>query len=286
MKLRYQVVLVGFILAAISGNCTSSDRVSDLTSFVSLSVPRSGAVNPLAILFPGCLNWHPHHTRWKKRLLKKGYAVLYLDSFGARGITKKSVMRTQVCTGNLMSGYDRATDLAEILPNIWARSDIDETKTILMGWSHGGWSVSDFLTLVATSREKNVLDLNADNFKAAILFYPYCGIGTLASSGRFPPHTTVLLFHGLEDRITKARECRLQAKSIARKGGDVEFIGFSGARHWFDNHTELVYDKAATLQARELIDVELGLVKYSRTNVPSFNDSSPDLIQLYDGVFQ
>jgi dienelactone hydrolase len=185
-----------------------------------------------------------------------------------------------------MSGYDRATDLAEILPNIWARSDIDETKTILMGWSHGGWSVSDFLTLVATSREKNVLDLNADNFKAAILFYPYCGIGTLASSGRFPPHTKVLLFHGLEDRITKARECRLQAKSIARKGGDVEFIGFSGARHWFDNHTELVYDKAATLQARELIDVELGLVKYSRTNVPSFNDSSPDLIQLYDGVFQ
>jgi len=279
-------VLVGFILAAISGNCTSSDRVSDLTSFVSLSVPRSGAVNPLAILLPGCLNWHPHHTRWKKRLLKQGYAVLYLDSFGARGITKKSVMRTQVCTGNLMSGYDRATDLAEILPNIWARSDIDETKTILMGWSHGGWSVSDFLTLVATSREKNVLDLNADNFKGAILFYPYCGIGTLASSGRFPPHTKVLLFHGLEDRITKARECRLQAKSIARKGGDVEFIGFSGARHWFDNHTELVYDKAATLQARELIDVELGLVKYSRTNVPSFNDSSPDLIQLYDGVFQ
>ena len=286
MKLRYQVVLVGFILSAISGNCTSNDRVSDLTSFVSLSVPRSGALNPLAILFPGCLNWHPHHTRWKKRLLKQGYAVLYLDSFGARGITKKSVMRTQVCTGNLMSGYDRATDLAEILPNIWARSDIDETKTILMGWSHGGWSVSDFLTLVATSREKNILDLNADNFKAAILFYPYCGIGTLASSGRFPPHTKVLLFHGLEDRITKARECRLQAKSIARKGGDVEFIGFSGARHWFDNHTELVYDKAATLQARELIDVELGLVKFSRANVPSFNDSSPDLIQLYDGVFQ
>ncbi len=286
MKLRQQVALFGFILAAVSGNCTSNDRVSDLTSFVSLSVPRSGAVNPLAILFPGCLNWHPHHTRWKKRLLKQGYAVLYLDSFGARGITKKSVMRTQVCTGNLMSGYDRATDLAEILPNIWARSDIDQTKTILMGWSHGGWSVSDFLTLVATSREKNAFDLNVDNFKAAILFYPYCGVGTKASSGRFPPHTKVLLFHGLEDRITKARECRLQAKSIARKGGDVEFIGFSGARHWFDNHTELAYDRVATLQARELIDAELELVKFSRINVPSSNDSSPDLIQLYDGVFQ
>ncbi len=286
MKLRQQVALFGFILAAVSGNCTSNDRVSDLTSFVSLSVPRSGAVNPLAILFPGCLNWHPHHTRWKKRLLKQGYAVLYLDSFGARGITKKSVMRTQVCTGNLMSGYDRATDLAEILPNIWARSDIDQTKTILMGWSHGGWSVSDFLTLVATSREKNAFDLNVDNFKAAILFYPYCGVGTKASSGRFPPHTKVLLFHGLEDRITKARECRLQAKSIARKGGDVEFIGFSGARHWFDNHTELAYDRVATLQARALIDAELELVKFSRINVPSSNDSSPDLIQLYDGVFQ
>jgi len=286
MNLRHQFILVGFILAAVSGNCSSSDRVGDLTSFVSLNMPRSGAVSPLAILLPGCLNWHPHHTRWKKRLLKQGYAVLYLDSFAARGITKKSVMRTQVCTGSLMPGYDRATDLVKILPNIWARSDIDETKTILMGWSHGGWSVSDFLTMVATNRGKNDLDLRADNFKAAFLFYPYCGIGTLADAGRFPPSTKVLLFHGLEDRITKARECRLQAKSIARKGGDVEFIGFSGARHWFDNHTELVYDRVATLQARELIDAELELVKFSRTDAPSFNGSSPDLIQLYDGVFQ
>ncbi len=286
MNLRYQFILFGIILAAISGNCYSNDREGNLTSFVSLSTPRSGAANPLAILLPGCLNWHPHHTRWKKRLLKQGYAVLYIDSFAARGITKKSVMRTQVCTGSLMPGYDRATDLAKILPNIWARSDVDETKTILMGWSHGGWSVSDFLTLVATSHKKNALDLNADNFKAAFLFYPYCGIGTLADSGRFPPHTKVLLFHGLEDRITKARDCRLQAESIARKGGNVEFIGFSGARHWFDNHTELVYDRVATIQARELIDTELELVKFSRTNAPRSHESSPDLIQLYDGVFR
>jgi dienelactone hydrolase len=232
------------------------------------------------------MNWHPHHTRWKKRLLKQGYAVLYLDSFTARGITKKSVMRRQVCTGNLMPGYDRATDLAKVLPEIWMRSDIDESKTVLMGWSHGGWSASDFLTMVADNHSKETVEIEAGNFKAAFLFYPYCGVGTLADSGRFPSHTKVLLFHGLDDRITKARECRRQVKSLRRKGSDIEFIGFKSARHWFDNHTEMVYDRAATLEARGLIDTELDMIKSSYDDSRASDEKSSDLIQLYDGIFQ
>ncbi len=287
MNIKHQSIVLTFICTLVlHSNCFSRSNASDLSSFVSLSTPSSGSAHPLAILLPGCMNWQPHHTRWKKRLLKQGYAVLYLDSFAARGIVKRSVMRSQVCTGNLMPGYDRATDLGKILPEIWERKDIDETKTILMGWSHGGWSVSDFLTMVSGGSGQNGLAMASENFKAAFLFYPYCGIGTLADSGRFPSRTKVLLFHGLEDRITKARECRRQAKSMRRKGGDVEFIGFSGARHWFDNHTEMVYDKAATLEARKLIDAELDVIRLVRGGARASEGASPNLIQLYDGIFR
>ena len=259
-----------------------------IAPFSELKTPRGAGPYPLAILLPGCTSWHPHHSLWRKRLLKKGFAVLHVDSFAVRRIRDRRKMLDQVCTGALMQGGERAGDLMAILPSIWARTDIDEAKTILMGWSHGGWSASDFLSMVASGdRPPNLtanVPLEKKNFKAAFFFYPYCGAVSISAKKGFPEATNSVIFHGLKDRITSARECKVKAGRLSKSGGPVEFVGFDKALHWFDNHTAEKFDRAATRQATEIIEKRLYRAIDSRNSTGRTESKTDDLINLFDDV--
>ena len=276
-----------FIASSVHGREEPVAYSQVVAPFSELKMPRGAGPHPLAILLPGCMSWHPHHSVWKKRLRKKGFAVLHVDSFAVRRIRDRRKMLNEVCAGTLMQGSERAGDLMAILPSIWSRSDIDETKTILMGWSHGGWSASDFLSMVASGdRPPNLtanVSLKEDNFKAAFLFYPYCGAGSISAKKGFPNSTEAIIFHGLKDRITSASECEAKADNLSRSGGGVEFVGLDGAAHWFDNHTDMKFDRTATRKVTKIIDKMLFVAIESSDQVKDLGGNA-DLMDLFDDV--
>ncbi len=286
-----KLALLGFFVLTIATSAYGREEptayAKRIAPFSDLQIPRGAGPHPLAILLPGCLNWQPHHGMWRKRLLKNGFAVLHLDSFAIRRIRDRGKMLNEVCTGSLMSGSVRAGDLMAMLPSIWERFDIDQTKTVLMGWSHGGWAASDFLSMVASGdRPPNLtvsVLLKKDNFKAAFLFYPYCGAGSISPEKGFPDWTMSIIFHGLKDRITSANECETKAEQLSKSGGSVEFVGFDQALHWYDNHTQEKYDKGATRKTNEIVEKMLLNVIDSNYKYRGSDDNG-DLLELFEEV--
>ena len=84
--------------------------------------------------------WHPHHDQWRRELLKREFAVLHVNSFAARGLNGPSVLRQKVCTGKIVHGDERAGDVIAVLQTVWKNTRIKPDKTLIMGWSHGGWT--------------------------------------------------------------------------------------------------------------------------------------------------
>lgn len=256
-------ILLSTILYVTAGTSvyavdTIHDRIEKLSSHTQLVLPKTGDKHPLAVLLPGCLSWHPHHDKWRNELLKQGFAVLHIDSFSARGYQERGVLESQVCTGRRIRGDERAGDLMATLSSVWDRPDIHPDRTILMGWSHGGWTAMDFMIFTETdSLPPNLSELpvlGVENFRAAFLFYPYCGFGSKTGAEGFPATVKTLIFHGTADIITNPTQCRSRVEALALGGADIEFISLRGARHWFDNHDEpLTFDSQTTSRVTGVI---------------------------------
>jgi dienelactone hydrolase len=235
------------------------ERAAALQDYVQLQVPPGAGPHPLAILMPGCLGWHAHHEAWREQLLSRGYAVLHVDSFAANGLDSLKTLQREVCSGVLVRGEERAGDLMAVLENVIARTDIRASNSVIFGWSHGGWSALEFLMRRAGAlRPSNLQEmptLDSLQIGGAVLFYPYCGPGSLSGTEGYPAATRTLLFHGSRDVITNPKQCRARATALARDGADIEFISMRNASHWFDNFAEQqTYDASATARARARID--------------------------------
>ena len=235
------------------------ERAAELKDHIELTLPAGDGAHPLAILLPGCLSWHPHHTRWREELVRRGYAVLHVDSFSARGLEGRATLERLVCSGVQLHGDERAGDLMAVLAQMVERPDIDFSRTVVFGWSHGGWTAMDFLFRLEGGLLPSNLavlpDLNAITFASAFLFYPYCGPGSLGGEGAYPAHTRTLVFHGARDVITNPQQCRARTEVLAKAGAQIEFISLNDVGHWFDNHAEpSTYDVGATQRARAAID--------------------------------
>ncbi len=250
---------------------TPDGVAAKLDSFIDLQVPPGDSPHPLVVLTPGCLGWHPHHKKWQTKLLKKGFAVLHVDSFGARGIKGRGRLETEVCWGVRVPGSERAGDLMAVLSQVWKRPDIQPTMTILMGWSHGGWAVMDFLIMternLVPSNLSSLPDVDVNNILAAFLFYPYCSDKSLSGKKGFPASVDVRVFHGTADKVTSPGACRARVNALANSGATIEFLPLSDARHWFDNYTQpKVYDREATAEVDAQIEQKLDQILYG-TNI-------------------
>ncbi len=116
MRLIAAMIIVQLALGSLAFAVESpEERAEALSSFAEFTVPQTGGPHPLAILMPGCLGWHPHHERWRDDLLSRGFAVLQVDSFGARGVDDRAVMERDICTGRRIPGSERAGDLMAVL---------------------------------------------------------------------------------------------------------------------------------------------------------------------------
>ena len=156
---------------------------------------------------------------WTERWLAAGYAVLWPDSFGSRGLGSQC----QNCERTVFP-RQRARDAQAAAQWLARQPDIDANRIALVGWSNGGGTV---LYAVQTGGPAP-----APDFRTAIAFYPGCRAPMARAQKDGVEWATRLplnILIGAADDWTPAEPCR----ELARAQG-VRYVEYEGAYHGFD----------------------------------------------------
>jgi carboxymethylenebutenolidase len=74
----------------------------------------------------------------------------------------------------------------------------------------------------------------AAGFRAALVFYPGCGLHDRLDDG-FKPYAPVRVFQGSADEEVSPRRCKRLVDRSRAQGGDISLTLYPGATHDFDD---------------------------------------------------
>ncbi|WP_372893453.1 dienelactone hydrolase family protein [Rhodosalinus sp.] len=268
--------------AAAAGGAAALVAANMLGRYTGLTVPRTdpatlahllaphlrftapeGAEGPVpcAILVSGCDGPRDNLDRWARALAAAGWASLVVDSHAPRGFTEFQIWRL-ICAGQLLTGAERAGDVAVAVAAAKARPEVDEGRIALVGFSHGGWAVLEFLSmadhgqvpLTLTHWPEGMAERPLDGVAAALLLYPYCGQLSRASRQGWRSRIPALFLLVEGDAIASEKPCRSLVAREAGRGLPVREHVYSGVTHGFDQQERaalsfLSFDAATTEDA-------------------------------------
>ncbi|MDB5441240.1 MAG: hypothetical protein JWM33_3667 [Caulobacteraceae bacterium] len=213
---------------------------------------------PAVILFHGCGGTRPYQQRYTQAALELGASTFIVDSYTPRGISIARAV-SSICTGMEFRGSERAGD---VLAAVWGVSQlwgIDRNRIILAGWSHGGWSIMDLMTMPLTSPgEAGLADpspATVEKLAGLFLVYPYCGPPSRTASlgwKRSPPVQAVM---GASDILAQPRLTQRALEAAQKCGSAVQSEIEPGATHAFDDDQQPLlspYRFSPTASARSL----------------------------------
>jgi carboxymethylenebutenolidase len=207
---------------------------------------RAGAYSSAAKGIYDASTLSKRHQQWGHIWAQQGYLAILVDGFGPRGYPH----------GFPRFSYDsRPDELNEItvrpldaygaLAYLRTRSDVVADRIALQGWSNGG---SAALATMSGTPPGITAPTAATGFRAALVFYPACGMKGQFSDG-IKPYAPVRVFQGSADEEVSPRRCAdLVAKSRAI-GGDIQFQLYQDAEHDFDDPTPSHQDDPANASA-------------------------------------
>lgn len=166
-----------------------------------------------------------------------GYAALIVSSNAPRGYDRKGSQEL-VCPGKVLLGQERATDIFVALNHALERDDIDASRIVLGGWSHGAWTVMDYLSLDRESGLPAGLAAYGGprpEIKAAALFYPYCAFGSRTRVNGWDQNPDVIAFMGTADSVVEYEACQAVFDALEAADVSIERHLYEGAEHSFDN---------------------------------------------------
>jgi dienelactone hydrolase len=230
------------LLVLVAGNAATADEKirfpahdadrakggPDSLDGVLWSQPGAGP-HPAIVMMHGCgglrgRDGRPtaRHQDWAERFAARGFVVLHVDSFAARGLR-------EICSQSqrgIRTSVERAQDAYAALRFLQARPDIRPDAIVLLGWSNGGNTV---LWTMASDNAARPVTLVQD-YAAAVAFYPGCR--SLAERRRgWTPVAPLLVLVGDADDWTPAEPClRLAEKT----GAAMRLLLYPGALHDFD----------------------------------------------------
>lgn len=230
------------MLAWLAANIEKTDiaaRQRLLESAMEVRLPTSGEPPfPVVLQFHGCAGKRDaFQDYWADIANEAGYAAMIVDSHGPRGFSREAALEI-ICAGKALIGQERAGDVLAAIRSAEENPNLDASRLVLAGWSHGAWSVMDFLTMDLITHAPAGLDLqdtDLPDLSGVLLFYPYCGIGTL-SRFRNPAHTPKsLVFVAGADEIVDPKQCTRHFERRKEKGDPLDVIVYPEARHAFDD---------------------------------------------------
>lgn len=216
---------------------------------------------PTALLLSGCDGPKGNLDRLAAALAAAGWASVVVDSHGPRGLETAEQWRL-VCAGQLLTGTERAADLAVALDDVRRLDFVDPDRVALVGASHGGWAVLDLLALAHAGEPPPILRTwpggiaanGLAGLRAAVLFYPYCGALSRAAEPGWTTEAPLLFLLVVNDRIAPEADCLALVERLRARGAAVEVASFEGVTHGFDQREKsalstLRYDADATARA-------------------------------------
>lgn len=193
---------------------------------------RAGAYSQLANGIYNASTLSMRHQAWGQLWAENGYVALLVDGFGPRGFAK----------GFPRFSYDsRPPELDEVtirpldaygaLAYLRSRPDVLPDRIGLLGWSNGGSA-----TIAAMSVETPGIraPTPASGFRAALAFYPACGLKGYFEAG-YRPYAPVRVFMGAADEEVSPQRCSALVEKSRVNGGDIQIRLYEGATHSFDD---------------------------------------------------
>ena len=256
-------------LGASTVKRTLDAQMALITPAIEIFTPAAGAAPyPALIQFHGCSGHRAGWTKaWARIANDAGFLVIAVDSNGVRNIDRDTALET-VCKGKELIGQERAGDVAAAIAFARARPDVDPARIVLAGWSHGAWTVMDYLALEGAGIAPSSLTGRppAAPIAGAILFYPYCGEGSWSRIHAWRQRPKALMFTAGKDSVVSPQECREAAAKLTREGVDADLVDYPGADHAFDDATLIggphahYYDEASAKDSERRVGAFLNAI--------------------------
>ena len=188
---------------------------------------------PVVIGLHGCGGGLDSKGNFAERLFRYGgyfnaerMHFLALDSFTPRG--QKSICGTPTRLRTIRES-DRREDVFAAIDWLVKQPNVDATKIVVLGWSHGGQTVLS----VADATDSYVKAKKVQP-RANIAFYPGC----LASNQmwNYEVHSPLLIMIGELDDWTPAAQCVTLRDRLKRNKANalVDLVVYPGSYHGFD----------------------------------------------------
>ena len=213
---------------------------------------------PTALLFSGCDGPKDNLDRWSAALNAAGWAALVVDSHEPRGFDDYQRWRL-ICAGQVLPGGERAGEVAVAIDAARRMPGVDPDRLALIGASHGGWAVMDMLALYGSGEKPfnlrrwptSIAERGFEGVKAVVLFYPYCGAGSVAARTGFEAQVPLLFLLVKDDAIADDAACLKLVDRLSAAGLPVETDVYEGVTHGFDQQQKsmispLVFDAETT----------------------------------------
>jgi dienelactone hydrolase len=211
---------------------------------------RAGAYSILANGVYDATTLSLRHKFWGGFWAEQGYLALLVDGFGPRGYPQgfgrfSYSSRPQ----ELDEVTQRPLDAYGALTYLRSRPDVLAGRIALHGWSNGG---SATLASMAPDAPGIAEHTPEGGFRAALAFYPACGLKDHFAGRQYVSYAPLRVFVGNADEEISPRRC---LALLEHAGGDVKIRFYDGATHDFDDPGRSRQAIRANLEARfDVID--------------------------------
>jgi carboxymethylenebutenolidase len=191
---------------------------------------RAGAYSTLAKGRYEASTLSQRHQFWGRLWAEQGIIAILVDGFGPRGFPQGFGPHTYDSRpAELDEVSVRPFDAYGALTYLRARKDVLADRIGLQGWSNGGSAALASMAADAPGLERHD---PRNGFRAALSFYPACGLKNHFAKTGYDAYAPLRVFMGSADEEVSPRVCR---ELLARARGDVETRFYPGATHDFDD---------------------------------------------------
>ena len=199
--------------------------------------PSTIGQHPAVVMLHGCAGVYSYsdptkgitslYREWGDRLVRAGYVALLVDSFTPRIAPQNECGSGTPAVSEVTA---RPYDAYAGLRFLASQPYVYTAKIGLLGWSQGA---------SATMATMDVTKFNATyNFKAAVAFYPGCGLynafGGLNTS-TWKPYAPFIILIGSADTVVRPSYCQTRVSRAQKLGASwASMTLFPNAHHSFD----------------------------------------------------
>jgi carboxymethylenebutenolidase len=175
------------------------------------------------------------HQMWGRLWASLGYVAILVDGFGPRGYPQGFTRGSYDQRPEVLNEVTvRPLDAYGALGYLRTRTDVAPDSIVLQGWSNGGSAALATMAVVAADTPGAVAHSPVLGFRAALAFYPACGLKGMFEDN-YRPYAPIRVFMGDADEEVSPKRCAALVEKSRAQGGDIAIKLYPGASHDFDD---------------------------------------------------